>query len=315
MRTETVRAATVQAARALTPTVTQYWLTGAPGGAPLPAAVPGQHLTLRVGPRYKTYTVLASGEEGYELAVRNRDRGGRRDHLSPRLHVGAPVRVSAPGGHFTAEDATPFTHFAAGGVGINPVLAVLSGGRLRDWRLFYVDRGAEEFPFLERVQELAREQNGSVVTFDTAGQGRPDWDAVVAGIPVGSTVGVCGPAGMVAAVRDAVERAPGSRQLITDGSAAGTAGGMPPSVEVECVKTGITFEAAQHQPLLDALNRNGVGVPSSCRQGICGTCEVEVRTGRIDHRDEVLTDEEKAASSYMLPCVSKSIGTRLVLNV
>lgn len=315
MRTETVRPATVQAACALTPSVTQYWLAGAHGGPALPAAVPGQHLTLHVGPRYKTYTILASGDEGYELAVRNRDRGGRRDYLSPRLHVGASVRVSAPGGHFTAEDATSFTHFVAGGVGINPILAVLSGGRLRDWRLVYVDRGAEEFPFLERVRELAREQNGTVVTFDTGTQGRPDWDGVVAGIPVGSTVGVCGPAGMVAAVRDAVERVPGSRQLITDGSSAGAAGDMPPFVEVECVKTGITFETTQHQPLLDALNRNGVGVPSSCRQGICGTCEVEVHTGRIDHRDEVLTDQEKAESSYMLPCVSKSIGKRLVLNV
>ncbi|MEU2234432.1 iron-sulfur cluster-binding domain-containing protein [Streptomyces vietnamensis] len=315
MRTETVRPATVRAARALTPTVTQYWLTGAPGGAPLPAAVPGQHVTLRVGPRYKTYTVLAADDEGYELAVRNRERGGRRDHLSPRLHVGAPVSLGAPSGKFTAENAADFTHFVAGGVGINPILAVLSGGRLRDWHLFYVDRGTEEFPFLDRVQELARKQNGSVVVFDTADRGRPDWDATVADIPVGSTVGVCGPTGMVSAVRDAVERAPGSRRLITDGSAAGTAGDMPPSVEVECLKTGITFEAAQHQPLLDALHRNGVGVPSSCRQGICGTCEVEVRTGRIDHRDEVLTDEEKAASSYMLPCVSKSLGTRLVLNV
>ncbi|MFI5868326.1 2Fe-2S iron-sulfur cluster-binding protein [Streptomyces sp. NPDC051546] len=313
MRTESTRPATVQAARALTPTVTQYWLTGAPGAAPLAAAVPGQHITLRLGPRYKTYTVLAAGDEGYELAVRNRDRGGRRDHLSPRLYVGAPVRLPAPDGQFTALGAATCTHFVAGGVGINPILAVLSDGRLRGWRLFYVDRGAQEFPFLDRVQELAREQNGSVVTFDTAGQGRPDWDTVVDGIPVGSTVGVCGPNGMVAAMRDALERAPGSRQLITDGS--GTTGEMPPSVEVECVKTGITFEAAQHQPLLDALNRNGVGVPSSCRQGICGTCEVEVRAGRIDHRDEVLTDEEKDASSYMLPCVSKSIGTRLVLNV
>ncbi|WP_225978308.1 2Fe-2S iron-sulfur cluster-binding protein [Gandjariella thermophila] len=56
-------------------------------------------------------------------------------------------------------------------------------------------------------------------------------------------------------------------------------------------------------------------MPSSCRRGICGTCEVEVRSGRVDHRDEVLTDQEKADSLYMLPCVSKSISPQLVLNV
>ncbi|WP_073917188.1 iron-sulfur cluster-binding domain-containing protein [Streptomyces sp. CB00455] len=309
-----MRAAIVQAARALTPTVTQYWLAQAPGGSPLPAAVPGQHVNLRVGPRFKTFTVLAAGEEGYELAIRNRHRGAPRDHLSPRMHVGAAVRVGDPAGHFTAQNLTPFTHFLAGGVGINPVLAVLADGRLRGWRLVYVDRGAQEFPFLGRLRRLAGEQDGSVVTVDTGTQGRPDWAEVVGGTPAGATIGVCGPAAMVTAVRAAVERAPGSRQMVTDAREA-AAGDMPHSVEVECVKTGITFQAPQHQPLLDALNRHGVVVPSSCRQGICGTCEIEVRTGQIDHRDEVLTDQEKAASSYMMPCVSKSISTRLVLNV
>ncbi|GAA5014731.1 iron-sulfur cluster-binding domain-containing protein [Kitasatospora paranensis] len=307
--------ATVHAARALTPTVTQYWITASPGSPPLPAAVPGQHVTLRVGPRVKTFTVLALQDEGYELAVRNRHRGDRRDHLSPGLHVGAAIAVTAPDGRFTAESEAPFTHFLAGGVGINPVLAVLAGGRLRDWRLVYVDRGEAEFPFLEEIRQLAKEQDGTVVTVDTATLGRPDWDAIVGDIPAGSTIGVCGPTGMVAEVRSAVHRTSGARQLITDGATTGGVADMPASVEVECLRTGITFEAAQHQPLLDALNRNGVAVPSSCRQGICGTCEIEVRTGQIDHRDEVLTDQEKAESSYMLPCVSKSIGARLVLNV
>ncbi|MGW6706710.1 2Fe-2S iron-sulfur cluster-binding protein [Streptomyces sp. NPDC054956] len=305
----------MRAARALTPTVTQYWITHAPGAEPLPEAVPGQHVTLRVGPRLKTFTVLSAGEEGYELAVRHRHRGDQADRLSPRLHVGAPLGVGAPGGRFTAGSEAPFTHFLVAGVGINPVLAVLAGGRLRDWDLVYVDRGAHEFPFLGRLQELAREQNGTVAAFDTAVRGRPDWDDIVAGTPAGAVIGVCGPPAMVAQVRDAVAGAAGSRTLVGDGAAAGAAADMPSSVEVECAKTGITFRAAQHQPLLDALNSNGVPVPSSCRQGICGTCEVEVRTGRIDHRDEVLTDEEKAESSYMIPCVSKSIGTRLVLNV
>ncbi|MFE0457892.1 flavin reductase family protein [Kitasatospora sp. NPDC058965] len=308
-------AASVRAARTLTPTVTQYWLGGAPGGTPLPPARPGQHVTLRVGPRVKTFTILSVRDEGYELAVRNRSRGDRRDHLSPGLHVGAALRITAPKGQFTADSRTPFTHFLAGGVGINPILAVLAAGRLRDWQLVYVDRGADEFPFLDRVRQLAAEQHGTVRTVDTAAAGRPDWAAIVAAIPAGSTIGACGPAGMLGEVRAAVQQAPGPRQLITDGSAGGTGSELPDSVEVECVKTGVTFRAAQHQPLLDALNRNGVAVPSSCRQGICGTCEIEVRTGRIDHRDEVLTDEEKAESGYMLPCVSKSIGARLVLNV
>ncbi|MER8031638.1 2Fe-2S iron-sulfur cluster-binding protein [Streptomyces bauhiniae] len=307
--------AIVQAARALTPTVTQYWLGPGPGRPPLQPAVPGQHVTLRVGPRVKTYTILSVRDGAYELAVRNRLRGDRRDRLSPSLYAGATVGISAPQGSFTAESRVPFTHFLAGGVGINPILAVLAGGRLRNWQLVHADRGGDEFPFLARVRSLAKEQNGTVVTVDTAVRGRPDWATIVAAFPAGSTIGVCGPAGMVTEVRAAVQRAPEPLHLITDGSAPGDVAGMPESVQVECVRTGVTFEAVQRQPLLDALNRNGVAVPSSCRQGICGTCEIEVRDGQVDHRDEVLTDEEKAESSYMLPCVSKSMGRRLVLNV
>ncbi|MEU8773277.1 iron-sulfur cluster-binding domain-containing protein [Streptomyces sp. NPDC048606] len=310
-----MRPAIVSAARALTPTVTQYWLTHQDGDAPLPAAVPGQHVTLRVGPRVKTFTVVAADEDGYELAVRTRERGGQRDHVSPRLHVGARVRVGEPGGRFTAENPAPFSHFLAAGVGVNPILALLESGRVRDWRLVYVDRGAAEFPFLDRLHALAAAQNGTVVVFDTAAHGRPDWTAVVTGIPTGATLGVCGPPAMVAQVRAAVELVPGTRSLATDGPSAGSAGDVPASVEVECAKTGVTFEFGQNQPLLDALQSNGVPVPSSCRQGICGTCEVQVHDGRIDHRDEVLTDQEKDESRYMIPCVSKSIGERLVLNV
>lgn len=211
-----MKAAIVRAAHALTPTVTRYWITQAPGGSRLPAVVPGQYVTLRVGPRFKTFTVLAADEEGYELAVRSRHTGGRAAGLPSRLHVGAPLGVGAPGGRFTAESSAPFTHFVAAGMGINPVLAVLSGGRLRDWHLLYVDRGEGEFPFLGRIRELAEQQNGRVVTLDTGTHTRPDWAEVVAAIPVGATIGVCGPAAVVEAVRTAVAEAPGARNLIDD---------------------------------------------------------------------------------------------------
>jgi ferredoxin-NADP reductase len=307
--------AIVCAARALTPTVTQYWLTGPSDGPPLPPAVPGQHVTLRAGARTKTYTVVAADDQGYELAIRNRNRGGRGDLLSPLLYVGAAVTVTEPGGHFTGEHTADFTHFVAGGVGVNPVLAVLAAGRLHGWRLVYVDRGKREFPFLGRIQELAREQDGTVATIDTATQGRPDWDDLIARMPDGSVVGLCGPVAMVGEVSAAVDRAVRALRLVVDGTAPATGEDLPGVVEVECISSGVTFQAGQERSLLDELNRNGIAVPSSCRQGICGTCEIEVRSGVIDHRDEVLTDEEKAESKYMLPCVSKSVGRRIILNV
>ncbi len=54
---------------------------------------------------------------------------------------------------------------------------------------------------------------------------------------------------------------------------------------------------------------------TSCREGNCGTCETDVISGAIDHRDHVLGDDEKAAGDVMMICVSRAAGDRLVLDL
>jgi ferredoxin len=59
----------------------------------------------------------------------------------------------------------------------------------------------------------------------------------------------------------------------------------------------------------------GVSVPSSCREGICGTCETRVVEGVPDHRDALLSDAEKQANRTMMICCSGSKSARLVLDL
>jgi ferredoxin len=54
---------------------------------------------------------------------------------------------------------------------------------------------------------------------------------------------------------------------------------------------------------------------SSCLEGVCGTCETPVVEGTPDHRDSLLSDEEKEAGDYMMICVSRSRSSRLVLDL
>ncbi len=56
-------------------------------------------------------------------------------------------------------------------------------------------------------------------------------------------------------------------------------------------------------------------VLSSCTEGTCGTCETAVLDGAPDHRDSVLTDEERAAGDTMMICVSRSATAKLVLDL
>jgi ferredoxin len=50
-------------------------------------------------------------------------------------------------------------------------------------------------------------------------------------------------------------------------------------------------------------------------EGICGTCECDILEGQPDHRDSVLTDDEKASGNSIFICVSRSKSERLVLDV
>jgi ferredoxin len=85
--------------------------------------------------------------------------------------------------------------------------------------------------------------------------------------------------------------------------------------EVVCESTGVTVSVQPDKSILDALFDAGVDVPSSCEQGICGTCETRIISGEVDHRDSILSDDERAANRTMMICVSRARGSRLVLDI
>jgi ferredoxin len=67
--------------------------------------------------------------------------------------------------------------------------------------------------------------------------------------------------------------------------------------------------------VLDVLQDNGIPVEGSCREGICGTCQVRVLGGTPEHRDDILSEPEQQAGDRMFPCVSRCAGARLTLDV
>ncbi len=73
------------------------------------------------------------------------------------------------------------------------------------------------------------------------------------------------------------------------------------------------MEVAADESALSAVRRVLPDTPYSCEQGFCGTCRHRVLAGAVDHRDELLTDEERADS--MLLCVSRAASDRLTLDL
>lgn len=76
------------------------------------------------------------------------------------------------------------------------------------------------------------------------------------------------------------------------------------------------MEVPAGQTLLSALRGANIDVQSDCEEGLCGSCEVRVLAGQVDHRDVVLTRSEREANQRMMACCSRACGGgRLVLEL
>ncbi len=84
---------------------------------------------------------------------------------------------------------------------------------------------------------------------------------------------------------------------------------------VELAQSGQSFVIGPEESIIEVLARNGIDVPTSCEQGVCGTCLTKVLQGRPDHRDVYMTDEEHEAGNQITPCVSRCLDEKLVLDL
>lgn len=79
--------------------------------------------------------------------------------------------------------------------------------------------------------------------------------------------------------------------------------------------SGQEYEIGSEETILDVLIEEGFDLPSSCRMGSCGTCETGVIEGTPDHRDHILTPQERASNQSMMICCSRSLTERIVLDL
>ena len=85
--------------------------------------------------------------------------------------------------------------------------------------------------------------------------------------------------------------------------------------DVVLARRGLTLHVPSGRQILDVLDENNIAVPWACSQGVCGTCVTAVLEGEPDHRDAVLSAEERAANCSMCLCVSRAKSERIVLDL
>ena len=103
-----------------------------PGGAPLPAARPGQYLTLRIQPNdesrslLRNYSLSGPPDAGhYRITVKREHDGAVSGYLHTRLSVGDRLDIAAPRGTFILDRTEAPVLLISAGIGATPVLAML----------------------------------------------------------------------------------------------------------------------------------------------------------------------------------------------
>jgi cytochrome P450/ferredoxin-NADP reductase len=289
----------------------------APAGGPLPRWEPGAHVDLILpGAPTRQYSLCGDPADHHvwRLGIlRDAAGGGGSVFVHDRLRAGDTVRVRGPRNNFKLVPS-PRYQFIAGGIGITPILAMIAAASAAgaDWRLLYGGRHRDSMAF---TGELAR-YGGRVTVAPQDETGLLDLDALL-GVPQdGTLVYCCGPEPLLAAVEQRCTAWP-ARSLHTERFAARplTAPVRAEAFEVELAASELTLTVPPGRSILDVVEEAGVGVLSSCAEGTCGTCETAVLGGLPDHRDSVLTDEERRTGGCMMICVSRSCSDRLVLDL
>src|SRR5688572_29312803 len=278
---------------------------------------PGSHIDL-VLPNGLTRQYSLCGDRfdafRYRVGVLREPAGrGGSAFVHDELAVGDVVGVAGPRNNFPLVPSESYL-FVAGGIGITPLLPMIAQADLlgADWRLLYGGRRRASMAFLDelepygdRVQVMPQDEHGLLDLTGFLGEPRP-----------GLRIYSCGPAPLLAATEATCAGWP-PHTLRTERFVADKTGAAVRTTpfEVELARTGATVTVTPDMTILDALGQVGVEVLTSCRRGVCGTCETTVLAGRPDHRDALLDDDERDANDCMYVCVSRSRDARLVLDL
>ncbi|SLN24209.1 PDR/VanB family oxidoreductase [Oceanibacterium hippocampi] len=287
------------------------------GGDRLPAYNPGAHVDVHLpnGMR-RQYSMAVPDDNGrrYLIGVKRdpASRGGSAC-MHDDLRIGQALRISRPRNHFPLVESAERSVLIAGGIGITPIwcMAQRLAAIGRPWRLVYAARRRAEAAFLDDIAALGGDVR---LHFDEQAGGPLDIAEAVGELRGDTHAYCCGPAGMLSAFRQACAGHYDDCvhvEYFSSDSAPDTSGGY----EVELARSGRTLPIAAGQTILQAVLDAGIDHPYACEQGICGACEVRVIDGEPDHRDMVLTPDERAAGRTMMICCSGSRGPKIVIDI
>src|SRR5229473_3531976 len=200
-----------------------------PDGQPLPAALPGQYVVLRLrpaggsAPLFRSYSLSGPpSTERYRISVKIEPDGAAGTYLREHVWVGDVLDVSLPRGSFILQSGQRPVVLLSAGIGAPPVLAMLyelaAARSTRPVLWLHTARDGQHHPFAAEVRRLmpalahgrlyvcySRPGSGDKMgeDFDATGRlSRSVFDEI--GFPREADVYLCGPARFMADMKAAL---------------------------------------------------------------------------------------------------------------
>nr|WP_232328065.1 PDR/VanB family oxidoreductase [Kibdelosporangium sp. MJ126-NF4]CEL16512.1 Flavodoxin reductases (ferredoxin-NADPH reductases) family 1; Vanillate O-demethylase oxidoreductase [Kibdelosporangium sp. MJ126-NF4] len=287
------------------------------GDDSLRAWEPGAHIDVVLpSGRVRQYSLSGDPAEPdtYRIAVLREPEGRGGSVELHQLAVGTRLTTHGPRNNFRLADAPAFL-FVAGGIGITPFLPMINRLATTDthWQLIYRGRSRDRMAFADMLTATYPD-HVRLLPADT--HPRPDLAAVLRTALPGTAVYCCGPEGLIDAVTVAMPTECPHGTLHVERFAARSRTGSEPNkpFDAELRRSKVTVRVSADRTLLAAIQEVNPALPSSCVDGLCGSCVTPVLAGTPDHRDDVLQPHERDRTDLIYPCVSRAHGQRLVLD-
>lgn len=293
-------------------------------GQSLPTFTAGSHIDLYLpNGLVRQYSLCnsPSDRDKYVLCVQ-RDPSSRGGSLAVHelLNEGETLQISAPRNLFPLQLDASHSILLAGGIGITPILSMaeqlLSSGK--SYELHYSCRSETQAAFKARLLSPEMKPHSYLhISQASEGAGRVEFAKLLSSPAANVHLYVCGSSAYIESALSAARVAGWPEECLHREffSAEPKSSTRDKVFRIYLAKRDKSIWVGQEQTALEALMQSGVEVPSSCEQGVCGTCLTKVISGVPDHRDSFLTPQEQAKNDQFLPCCSRAKSEELVLDL
>jgi ring-1,2-phenylacetyl-CoA epoxidase subunit PaaE len=311
---------------------------------------PGQYITIKKNfnniDERRSYSICSSNNDPLAIGVKRVEDGLFSNYIFNELRPGMVLEVMSPNGRFVQKKETNFLMVAAGS-GITPIISIISstlrsnnssrftlvyGNKTTESIMFYKELGNLKDAFLGQLNivHILSKQTQDVDLLN----GRIDQDKMSLLISKKAIdldvdgVFICGPGSMINTVSNVLFKEGFDKSKIysekfylgdvpnlKQTNKAKITNNFRSNIEIilDGSRRTFTFNETDNN-IIDAAQSNGIGVPFSCKGGMCCTCRCKITKGDVKMIANYSLEDWEMEAGFILACQAVPQTKDIVLD-